>query len=111
MFSVAYVFCRPEGMSIEAFEEHYRTTHAELAKKLPGLLRYTQNPVRKDAPVLWHAADAAAFDAISIYTFASDEAAQAAFDSEENKALQADSHFFIDFSRMISLPVSPRRVL
>lgn len=112
MFSVAYVFRRPAHMTTDEFDVHYRDVHGALAAKLPGLTSYTQHPVRRDAPPLWHVSSTTPdFDAISVYTFESDEAAAAAFESPENGPLQEDSVRFIDFNKMITLPVSIRKVV
>ncbi len=110
MFTVAYVFKRPASMSIEEFQHHYEHVHGAIACRLPGLVSYTQNPIRKDPPKLWHVEDDCGFDAISIYTFESETAAEAAFASEVNKELQVDSHTFIEFEGMLCLALSPRPV-
>ncbi|MGD9754409.1 MAG: EthD family reductase [Acidimicrobiia bacterium] len=38
-------FKRRPGLTLEQFNEYWRTTHAGLAKQLPGLRRYRQNEV------------------------------------------------------------------
>ncbi|MCJ2182508.1 EthD domain-containing protein [Novosphingobium sp. 1949] len=113
MFSIAFVFRRREGMSLEEFHEHYRDVHSKVATRMPGLIGYTQHPVRRDAPAIGdHLPESdIPFDAISVYTYESDEAAAAAFTSEINAELEADSVKMIDFSNMITLPVAVRKVL
>lgn len=109
MFTVAYVFRRPDGMSLEEFHHHYQHVHAPIARQLPGLLSYTQMPVRQGGPNIWHITDDMPFDAISVYSFESDEAAASAFDCEVNELLQQDSYKFINFDDMLMLSVNVRQ--
>ena len=110
MFTVAYVFRRPDSMTLDEFHHHYEHIHGPIARKLPGLVSYIQNPIRKDTPPIWHIETDHGFDAMSIYTFESDEAAETAFNSEVNKELQEDSHKLIEFKGMLCLSLSPRTV-
>lgn len=110
MYTVAYIFKRPPGMSLEAFQQHYEHVHGDIAKKLPGLVSYTQHPIRKQSPKIWHVEGDCGYDALSVYTFESEEAAAAAFASKENEALQVDSEVFIDFDDILCLAVDKRPV-
>lgn len=110
MYTVAYIFKRPPAMTIEAFQHHYEHVHGDIAKTLPGLVSYTQMPIRKQSPKIWHVVDDCGYDALSVYTFESEEAAKTAFESKENVALQIDSEVFIDFDDIMCLAVDKRAV-
>ncbi|MGR8947928.1 MAG: EthD domain-containing protein [Gammaproteobacteria bacterium] len=43
MIKVISVFKRKEGMSVEAFQDYWRTVHAPLVQQLSGVQRYVQN--------------------------------------------------------------------
>jgi uncharacterized protein (TIGR02118 family) len=45
MYKVVYLLTRRDGMDPEAFRRHWRDVHAPLVSRLPGLLRYTIQPV------------------------------------------------------------------
>lgn len=49
MIKIIYFFKRKPGMSVEAFQGHWRTTHAEKIVALPGIRRYVQNHVLPSA--------------------------------------------------------------
>jgi len=82
------LYSRPTD--VEAFERHYRSVHAPLVKKVPGLLRYTVSrnvsPFRDDEPFYMVAeldwSDLAALQ----QGFASDEGRATSRDMAENLA-------------------------
>src|SRR3972149_4829795 len=39
-------FKRKSGLSVEGFQEYWRTAHAELVVKMPGIRRYVQSHTR-----------------------------------------------------------------
>jgi hypothetical protein len=49
MFTIAFLTRRVDGMTAEEFFEHYRTTHYDLASRMPGLVSYQQAPIRHGA--------------------------------------------------------------
>lgn len=56
MVKVVAIVKRKPGMTVEAFQEHWRTGHATVVSKLPGLRRYVQSHTlpsgyRKGEPV------------------------------------------------------------
>lgn len=111
MHTVAYVFRRVPGMSLEEFQRYYRDVHGPLmvtVLKDRGLVSYDHYPTREpnfgDSYV---PAEGPAYDAISILTFVSAEAAAAAWPLPE---VVEDSKAFIDFDSMITLPIVHRRV-
>ena len=42
MVKAIYLFHRGPGLSLEAFQGNWRTTHADLVRKIGGVIRYTQ---------------------------------------------------------------------
>ena len=111
MHSIMFVFKRKKGMSLEEFHHHYEHTHANISRRLPGLVEYQQHPIRKagigDGA---YASDFNAYDAISLYTFENPEAAEKAWLSEGGLALEEDTQLLIDTDDMLTLPVIRRRV-
>jgi uncharacterized protein (TIGR02118 family) len=100
---------RKPGTTVEQFQEHWRTLHAEAVLALDGLAAYTQNHLvlRADGtPWLpWPATDACAE-----ISFPSVEAMDAAFASPDAVAVRADSALFIEPGRG-GLTVGARRVI
>jgi uncharacterized protein (TIGR02118 family) len=92
---------RKPGLTREEFAEHYHTVHAPLARKLPGLVEYRQTLLREDH--LWHG-QRCEYDAVSVYVFESDEAAEAAWKSPEGTAVDEDTGRFIDWATVIAYP-------
>ena len=111
MYMVAYIFKRVPGMSLEDFLHHYEHLHGPLMVKLlkdKGLISYEHHPVRSvSAADIYVAASGPAYDAISIYTFVSSEAAANAWPIPE---IVEDSERFIDFETMVMLPITKRVV-
>jgi uncharacterized protein (TIGR02118 family) len=104
MFTIAFLTRRIDGMTVEKFFEHYRTTHYDLASRMPGLVSYQQTHLRHDPgkwtlPGMLHD-----YDALSIYTFESYEAATAAFASTEGKLVDEDTGKFIDWPSVLAIP-------
>lgn len=111
MHTVAYVFRRVPGMSLEDFQTYYRDVHGPLMVRMVGtrgLVAYDQYPIREaglgDEYV---GEDGPEFDAISIYTF---ETAQQASDAWPLEEVKEDSMNFIDFDTMVMLPITHRQV-
>ena len=71
-------------MTHEQFVAHWMGTHAELCKRLPGLLRYSVNLVDRERFTKF------GYDGFSELWFASEEALHASFASPEGKVLLAD---------------------
>jgi uncharacterized protein (TIGR02118 family) len=47
MIKVVIPFRRRPGMGMAAFQEHWRTAHAALVVRLPGIRRYAQCHTRR----------------------------------------------------------------
>ena len=87
----------------QEFRTHWRTGHGALAAKLPGLRRYHQNHiVDRTQRGITYARDGLDFDGLSELWFDDVPAMQAAFASDEVKALAADEDRFISDLKLIS---------
>jgi uncharacterized protein (TIGR02118 family) len=84
---------RRQGMSKEAFAEHWLGPHAEIARRIPGLRGYVIN--------LIHDPEVAGWDGIAETWFDSREDALAGFASEPIRSeLAADRPLFLDEVRV-----------
>lgn len=101
---------RAHGMSIERFRTHWRTSHADAAGQIPGVLRYTQNHALLDARG-HYLLGYPGFDACSELDFESVDAMQAGFASPTYRGLViADENAFVDKTRF-SLVVTDATVV
>ena len=96
MVKVIAIVKRKSGMSLEAFQEHWRTRHAEVVAKLPGLRRYVQSHTlpsgyRKGEPV---------WDGIAELWFDDTDALRALRGSAEQTAVDADEERFLERGAM-----------
>lgn len=111
MHTVAFVFRRRPGMSIDEFRDYYEHTHGPLMVEIladRGLVAYHHYPVRDHGlGDEYVPEEGPAFDAISIYTF---ETARQAADAWPIEELKKDSEDFIDFDTMVTLPLTHRQV-
>jgi uncharacterized protein (TIGR02118 family) len=85
-------FKRKADISVEAFQHHWRTRHAELVVRQSGLRRYVQNHTlssayRRSEPV---------YDGVAEASFDDTDAMRALASSAEFRAVQADEVNFID---------------
>ncbi len=99
MVKMLIFFKRKPGMSVEAFQNHWRTVHAGIIARLPGIRGYVQNHVllssyRKSEP---------AFDAVAESSFDDTQAMKSLAGSPEYAAVLADEPNFIDRSTMQSI--------
>jgi uncharacterized protein (TIGR02118 family) len=99
MVKTIIVLKRKSGMRVEAFQEYWRTTHAELVKKVPELRHYAQchtllSGYRKGEPV---------YDGVAELWYDDTEAMRRITDAPESKAALADDQHFLDTSRMAFL--------
>jgi len=67
-------FARRPGLDVEAFQRHWRETHAPLAAAVPGVRRYVQSHTRRSA---YEAGRSPAWDGVSLAWFDSVDAALA----------------------------------
>lgn len=110
MFTVAFVFRKKPGLTREQFDVLYAEHQAVMLEQARGLVSYIQHPtteVRSLAGIECNTG-LSDFDALSIYTYESESDASY---TSSLAAVALDSERFIDFSSMITLTVSPRKVL
>jgi uncharacterized protein (TIGR02118 family) len=99
MVKIVIFFKRKPGMSVEDFQRHWRTTHADIIVKLPGIKRYKQSHVlpsayRKGEP---------AYDAVAESYFESTQAMKELSGTPAYAAVLADEPNFIDRASMGSI--------
>lgn len=106
-YTLAILTRRQPGLSDEEFFDHYHRTHFASASRLPGLVSYQQaRGVHGDQA--WTSPESFPdYDALSLYTFESYEAARAAFGSAEGIANDADADKFIEAESVLVFPVMP----
>ena len=97
MITMVELLVRGDGYSHEEFVERWQGDHAELARELPGLKRYsTSVPTNPET---------AEYDGVLQLTFESVEAMNEAFASEAGEAVMADAAEFVE------LGAGPRTVV
>jgi len=111
MHTIAFLFKRHPDMTLDEFHRHYKEVHGPIARELPGLLEYRQYPLRAVGRGDVHARSDGGFDALSVFSWESAEAAEAAWNSPQNGPVQEDTQKMIDLDTMLTLPVTLRTVL
>ena len=96
MVKAVSFFKRKSGMSVEAFQAYWRTSHPEVVLKLPGLRRYVQSHTlvsgyRKGEPI---------YDGIAEVWFDDTDSMRRVAGTGEYERVQADETRFIDHSTM-----------
>jgi uncharacterized protein (TIGR02118 family) len=99
MVKMVIFFKRLPGMTVEAFQEHWRTRHAALIARIPAVRRYAQNyplpsAYRKGEPP---------FDAVAESSFDDTNAMRVLAKTPQYAAVTADEPNFIDRSTMGSI--------
>ncbi len=99
MVKMVAFFKRKPGMSVEAFHNYWRTTHAEIVVRMPGIRKYVQSHTllsgyRKGEP---------AYDGVAEIWFDGTQAMRALAQTAEYAAVRADEPNFIDLSTMGSI--------
>jgi uncharacterized protein (TIGR02118 family) len=94
MVKMSAFFKRKPGMSVEDFQSYWRTSHADIVVKLPGIRRYVQSHTilsgyRKGEPV---------YDGMAELWFDNTDAMRAQAGTPEFAAVQADEPNFMDVS-------------
>ena len=92
MIKIVSLFRRRPGMAVEAFQEYWATTHADIVRRIPGLRRYVQSRTllssyKKREP---------AVDGVAELWFDDGEALRSLVDCDEVVAALADHPLFID---------------
>jgi uncharacterized protein (TIGR02118 family) len=88
MVKMVDLVVRKEGWSHEEFVDRWLGEHAELAKQLPGLVKYATT-VAADP-------ERAGYDGIVEFYFEDSTALKEAFDSEVGMEVMADAAEFVD---------------
>ena len=83
---------RKAGMEVEAFQEYWRTRHAEVVSELPGVRRYVQSHARLSG----YRRGELVHDGIAELWFDDTQAMRGLADSKEYAAVEADEANFID---------------
>ena len=99
VIKVVSFFKRRAGLSVDAFQEHWRTRHAELVVQLPGIRRYLQNHTlpsgyKKKEPD---------FDGVAEAWFDDTQALRVSGASDAYRAVKADEENFIRASSIGSV--------
>ena len=97
MVKMVQLLVRAEEYTHEEFVERWRGDHAELAKELPGLRRYTTS--------VPNAPERSEFDGVVELYFEDMGALKEAFDSETGEAVMADAAEFVDLDAAPTLYV------
>jgi uncharacterized protein (TIGR02118 family) len=99
MVKVVAIVRRKSGMTVEAFQEHWRTRHADVVARLPGLRRYVQSHTLPSG----YGKGAPAWDGIAELTFDDTDALRALRGSAEQAAVDADEARFLERGAMTLL--------
>ncbi len=99
MVKLIAFFKRKAGMSVGAFQKHWRTRHAELVIRQNGLRRYVQNHTLSSA----YRRSEPAYDGVAEAWFDDTNAMRALSSSPEFKAVQQDEANFIDPNSIASI--------
>ncbi len=99
MVKIVIFFKRKPGMSVEAFQLYWRTTHADIIVRLPGIRGYVQSHVLASA----HRKGEPAYDAVAESYFDDTQAMKTLVNTPEYAGVLADEHNFIDGSSMGSI--------
>jgi uncharacterized protein (TIGR02118 family) len=89
-------FTKKSELSVEAFQHYWKTTHAALASKIPGVRRYVVSATRASA---YAAGRTPAYDGAALMWFASPDALKSAGASREYQALIADRSNFLSVTQ------------
>ncbi len=99
MIKVIAFFKRRDGLSVEAFQTHWKTRHAELVRRLPGLRRYVQNHTLASG----YAKKEPDFDGVAETWFDNTAALRVSGSSDEYAAVKADEDNFIEATSLQSI--------
>ena len=103
MLKQVTIFKKRPLLAADAFEEHWRTRHADVVCELPGLRRYVQNHMVADA--------GDQVDGIAEVWFDDIDAMRANADHPALEAIRADERNFIDVDTMEAIIAEPATVI
>ncbi|CAM2188101.1 EthD domain-containing protein [Paraburkholderia sacchari] len=111
MFTAVILMKRKDGTTREEFLDYYRDRHGPLMVTLmkdKGLVSYEHFPLNLDAyPGLHLSPEAKEWDAVSIYTYESQQKCEECWSIPE---VIVDSQNFMNQTTMITIPVDRRMV-
>ena len=99
MVKIVIFFKRKAGMPVEAFQQHWRTVHAGIITRLPGIRRYVQSHVLLTS----YRTSEPAYDAVAESTFDDTQAMKSLVGTAAYAEVLADEPNFIDRSTMQSI--------
>ena len=102
MIKVLSFFKRKDGLEVEDFQTHWRTQHADLVKRLPGLRRYVQNHTLPSG----YTKKEPDFDGVAEAWFDDTQALRVSGASDSYRAVKADEENFIRASSLGSILVN-----
>lgn len=94
MAKLVFVLYKKREMSDEEFSDYWRTTHADLAKKIPGVRSYIQNHAISDP-----AGEPPPYAGVAELVFENDQAMTDGLASDEAGAAIADLPNFTEDTR------------
>lgn len=109
MLKQVTIFNKRPDLAADAFEEYWRTRHAEVVCGLPGLRRYVQNHTVADGSE--RVATAAGRDGIAEVWFDDIDAMRANAGHPALEAIRADERNFIDVDTMEAIIAEPAIVI
>jgi len=92
MVKMVAFFKRKPDMSVEAFHNYWRTTHAAVVVKMPGIRRYVQSHTLLSG----YRKGELAYDGVAELWFDDTQAMRALAGTKEYAAVRADEPNFID---------------
>ena len=99
MVKLVVYFKRRAGMEVEPFQEYWRTRHAEVVCRLPGIRRYVQSHTL----LAGYRKGETGYDGIAEVWFDDSDAIRALDGTDALRAVQEDEAKFIDRSTMRTL--------
>ena len=92
MVKIVVFFKRKPGMSVEDFQNYWRTTHAGIVTKMPGIRRYVQSHTLLSG----YRKGELAYDGVAELWFENTDAMRVLAPTAEYAAVMADEQNFID---------------
>lgn len=112
MIKLIVAIRRREGMTVEDFQEHWRTRHAALVRENPATLKYVRKYVQCHTMPEQYTEGEAAFDGTAELWFDSTADRDAFFnDPDYLRAVQPDEGKFADMSRTVFFATEEELVL
>ena len=106
MVKMIFLVHRRPDMDEESFHKYWSGTHANIARKMPGLRRYIQHHAAPEPD-----GSSPAYDGFAEMWWDDDAALEKSLSSEEGKATLADTANFIDLERQVVFRVEQVNVV